>query len=226
VKPKKILLTLLCVYSLTLIISAWPVTATLWTVNRAQTIASDLLTSILVIPGLKLFYRPFNETFKTRKACIQIKGVSAAGVELLFETRPNCSERPVFRLLADPFETQFHRFMEEAAMDRMYEMPQLGDEVFKSDYEMGSRERAVHQVLGDYFCRSQLVTRRNPDPDAIWVAWYQDQVGYAEGEHRRVYMMLTEWNCTTRSLVQVHWDPYLPQEKVDVFLSDKLGPPQ
>lgn len=216
------LIFILTAYVVILVASAWPVTATHMIVSRIQGGAAQVMRKLSILPGLPLFYRPYNETNKIAGWCMRVRGYTASGESMkLMEVPENCQWGRGFQWHADIYATMFIRFMEETALERIKGAEKIGERAFSPEHPPTLREKYLYNMMGDFFCRSSLVARPR-DVSEIAIAFRQDKIAYATGQRYEPYQMLMKWDCAKGETVSVRWRPFLPEENMQRFLDGKI----
>jgi hypothetical protein len=196
---------LLTTYLTLLVIAGWPRVISPpywhWIVFGSEW----ALNSVSIIPGLKLFYRPYDEAWKTRGTCISVKGLSRDGrVEEIFKTRTLC-DPPSFRFVADTEEILAFRLIEEAAMERFPDF----------SLDMNRREQALHRASGLYYCS------QNPQLTHVFTGWERTAIEYKTGTKHSTLAFLAKFDCQTKRVDVASWFGFVKEEHAAAFLEDR-----
>ena len=219
---RKCFLIILCLYVAFLFVASWPSVFFPTQTRTIQQFAYRTLTRIAVLPGLKLFHRPYPEAYKVHGQCITFKGwTEDERIIPLITTGSACEPRANFQFFGNPYEIIFSRFVEEAALERIQRRADLSEEVFASHAPISARENALYESLGDYFCHSRLAKLTDTPLKNVFMGWRQDKIGYAKNDLISNYVLLTKWNCWDHKIESVQWQPFINQLDLQNYLGDR-----
>lgn len=212
----------LTIYISLLLIAAFQVNGLPKPIETLSIQAEDLLRKFSIIPGLRLFYRPYVEDRKAHGTCISVKGLYENGqVRPIYNTQKSCPATGGIQWMADLEEVAFFRFIEEAALEHAPQAFGQETQVPKTLADLTPREAAIFQVLGDYFCHSQIPRRPEGLPLSIMLGFRQRAIDYKSGEISERQTTLLRYECAAHQIQYLAWDDQIDPKQTQAFLENQ-----
>lgn len=201
---QRLVLSALGIYCALLIAAGWPVTATHQLTDEIARRAEAILSVVTIEPGLRLFYRPYDEVWKMRRQCFHLRffGQDNAFLKGL-NIGEGCETGYTFKLAADPLGMLLFRFFEEAALERLHQVQAHGEKAWRDESFRHAREASLYSVVGEHFCHSKefvdLGTQR------LVMGWWRTEINYKTNETRENYFVTLDWTCTRHGISSLHY---------------------
>lgn len=182
--------------------------------GSASTHAYKVLEAATIVPGLRLFYRPYDETLKVRHQCFHVKQFAADGsLRSQKSIGSGCVEGTSFKWNASNFEVMVFRLFEEAGMERLNDALSFGEEAWADTAKASLREKSLLAALGDFFCRKSEA--QVGSLERIWVGWHRKWMNYDTNEISAGYLAVFKWSCYSDQDLEIEWYPHISRETID-----------
>jgi hypothetical protein len=210
---------ILTAYVIFLLMAALPLKATQMLLSTIQDFSIKSLTMIAVVPGQKLFYRPFNEAQKVRGDCIMVFGQAENGRPyFLGGTERFCGPEKRIQFFADASEIMIFRMLEAAALFRAEGFAGSSKNPYSPEFKMRPKEKAVYAAIGDFYCRSKHARSPEDRPNYVYVYWEQRRIDYHTGFRSSMPALFMKWKCETQQVLFAEWAPFVDKARLDRFL--------
>lgn len=202
-----IALCALILYCALLLLGAWPLKATERLLTGLSDGARATLAFFSVEPGLALFYRPYDEKTKVRRACVRMRAFDARDALVgADEIGEGCAADRPFKWRADVRAMMLYRLFEDGMLERLYRWRAFGEAAWSEDRFRERREASLYAAAAEYFCR------REPAADRVVLGLWRSEIAYLDGATSERYYAALNWTCARHGIVSLEYFEHITPE--------------